>query len=125
MRQALHPPSADPDRADNDALGPNPLDLPIDDDVEPDVEPAYAVPLRVDRSAAPCYRLFNVGHERLVGVTFSLLGSGAMPSRAPQTLDVGAALDVVIRGDDLARRTVLVVRWFRPTGEEYLWRVSF
>ena len=88
-------------------------------------EPAYAVPLRVDRSHAPRYRLLNVGHERLIGLSTTLLGSGAMTASAPVTLDVGAATELLIRGDDLARRTVLVVRWFRPTGEEYLWRVSF
>ncbi|MCU1477222.1 MAG: hypothetical protein JWQ64_1915 [Subtercola sp.] len=94
-------------------------------DEPPLPEPAYAVPLRVDRSAAPRYRLFNVGHEQLIGLTCSLLGSGVMNNSAPLTLDVGAQTDITIRGDDLARRTVLVVRWFRPSGEEYLWRVSF
>ncbi|MEF2975670.1 hypothetical protein [Subtercola sp. YIM 133946] len=94
------------------------------DDIDPR-EAAYSVPLRVDRSGAPRYRIVNVGHERLVGLTFSLLGSGVMTSAVPRTLDVGEGAEVVIRGDDLARRTVLVVRWFRPSGEEYLWRVSF
>ncbi|GGF26443.1 hypothetical protein [Subtercola lobariae] len=88
-------------------------------------EPAYAVPLRIDRSGAPRYRITNVGHEQLVGLTYSLLGSGVMNSPAPRLLDVGATTDVIIRGEDLARRTVLVIRWFRPSGEEYLWRVSF
>lgn len=88
-------------------------------------EPAYAVPIRVDRSRAPRYRLVNVGHEPITGMTFSLLGSGVMTSSAPITLAVGGATEVVIHGNDLARRTVLVVRWFRPGGEEYLWRVSF
>ena len=88
-------------------------------------EPAYAVPLRVDRQGAPLYRLINVGHEKLLGLTFCLLGSGVMNASKPQAIDVGAAAEILIRGDDLARRTVLVVRWFRPSGEEYLWRVSF
>ncbi|WP_216363669.1 hypothetical protein [Subtercola boreus] len=91
----------------------------------PLAEPAYAVPLRVDRTAAPVYRIVNVGHERLVGLTFCLLGSGVMNTGTPRPLDVGGVLEVIIRGEDLARRSVLVVRWFRPTGEEYLWRVSF
>ncbi|RFA09678.1 hypothetical protein B7R54_10975 [Subtercola boreus] len=91
----------------------------------PWAEAAYAVPLRVDRSRAPLYRLANVGHEPLEGLTFSLLGSGVMNTGTPRRLDVGATLEVTIRGEDLARRSVLVVRWFRPTGEEYLWRVSF
>ena len=87
--------------------------------------PAYSVPLRVDRSRAPTYSLTNVGNERITGVTFCLLGSGVMPARAPLALEAGAATTLTIRGDDLARRTVLVVRWFRPDGDEYLWRVSF
>lgn len=91
----------------------------------PDAEPAYAVPLRVDRGAAPVYRIINVGHEPLDGLTFSLIGSGVMQTGSPRRLDVGGTLDVIIRGEDLARRSVLVVRWFRPSGDEYLWRVSF
>ncbi|QWT23658.1 hypothetical protein KPL76_13290 [Subtercola sp. PAMC28395] len=88
-------------------------------------EAAYAVPLRVDRSRAPQYTITNVGHERLVGVTFCLLGSGVMPACEPRVLEVGACAGITIRGEDLSRRTVLLVRWFRPTGEEYLWRMSF
>lgn len=91
----------------------------------PSAETAYAVPLRVDRTAAPIYRIVNVGHEPLVGLTFSLLGSGVMNTGTPRRLDVGGVLEVTIRGEDLARRSVLVVRWFRPSGDEYLWRVSF
>ncbi|MDF2443826.1 MAG: hypothetical protein JWR01_2029 [Subtercola sp.] len=91
----------------------------------PWAEAAYAVPLRVDRSAAPVYRIVNTGHEPLEGLTFCLLGSGVMNTGTPRSLDVGATLEVTIRGEDLARRSVLVVRWFRPAGEEYLWRVSF
>jgi hypothetical protein len=58
-------------------------------------------------------------------VTLSLLGSGVMPATAPSTLLPGESLEVMISGRDLARCTVLVVRWFRPSGEEYLWRVNF
>lgn len=89
------------------------------------IEQAYAVPLRVDRTRAPLYRLVNTSAEELVGLTFCLLGSGVMKTSMPQNLAAGEAADVTIRGDDLARRTVLVVRWFRPTHQEYLWRVSF
>ena len=47
-------------------------------------EPAYAVPLRVDRTRAPVYRITNVGHEQLIGLTYSLLGSGVMNSPSPR-----------------------------------------
>lgn len=48
-----------------------------------------------------------------------------MPATAPSVLVVGESLEVAIAARDLARRTVLLVRWFRPSGEEFLWRVSF
>jgi hypothetical protein len=56
---------------------------------------------------------------------FSLHGSGVMPVSAPSTLEPGDVLEIVISGSDLARNTIGVVRWFRPDGQEYLWRVSF
>ncbi len=71
------------------------------------------------------YLLTNRGTERVDGVTMSLLGAGVMPASAPSSLRPGETLEVSIFGRDLAHSTVLVVRWFRPTGEEYLWRVSF
>ena len=67
----------------------------------------------------------NRGGERLEGITMSLLGTGVMPASAPSALLPGESLEVTISLRDLARSTVLVIRWFRPSGEEYLWRVSF
>ena len=58
-------------------------------------------------------------------ISLHLLGSGTMLSRAPVTVRPGERLSTTIRGDDLALDTILVVRWFRPDGGEYLWRVSF
>jgi hypothetical protein len=66
-----------------------------------------------------------VGDEVLHAISLHLLGSGTMLSRAPVTVRPGERLSTTIRGDDLALDTVLVVRWFRPDGGEYLWRVSF
>ncbi len=87
---------------------------------------AYPVPFRIDRDGGPRrYLLTNRGTERVDGVTMSLLGAGVMPASAPSSLRPGETLEVLISGRDLAHSTVLVVRWFRPTGEEYLWRVSF
>ncbi len=87
---------------------------------------AYPVPFEIERDAGPRrYLLRNTGPERVDGVSLSLLGAGVMPASAPSSLDPGDTLEALISARDLARSTVLVVRWFRPGGEEYLWRVSF
>jgi hypothetical protein len=84
------------------------------------------VPFHLERDAGPRrYRLTNTGDEALDGVSLSLLGAGLMPASAPSTLQPGDGLEVSISARDLARSTVLIVRWFRPGGDEYLWRVSF
>ncbi|MES2171534.1 MAG: hypothetical protein V4479_12565 [Actinomycetota bacterium] len=89
-------------------------------------DPAYPVPFAVERDAGPRrYVITNTGPERLEGITMSLLGAGVMPASAPAALEPGESLEVLISVRDLARSTVLIVRWFRPNGEEYLWRVSF
>ncbi|PJJ61899.1 hypothetical protein [Compostimonas suwonensis] len=85
----------------------------------------YRVPFGVDRSRPPRYLLRNESDEELRGVSAIVLGSGALTPRGPAILKPGEALVVEVRGSDLAVDTVLVVRWFRPSGEEYLWRVSF
>ena len=86
----------------------------------------YRVPFRVDRTdAPPVYRLVNTSTEVLTGVRVLLLGTGLMLPVSRWRLKPGASLTVIVRGSDLARSSVLVVRWFRPNGEEYLWRVSF
>jgi len=69
--------------------------------------------------------LDNLGGERLTGVTITLFGRGLMPVGPPAVVDPGMNLEVTIYGDDLARDTIGVVRWFRPDGSEWLWRVSF
>jgi hypothetical protein len=93
-------------------------------------ESAYRVPWHFERgdgreSPVNCFRLRNLGPERLTRVTFNLYGSGIMPSSAPSTLESGDSLEIVISGADLSRDTIGLVRWFRPNGQEYLWRVSF
>lgn len=89
-------------------------------------EVAYAVPFRVDRHpGANLYRIVNVGDERLRGLTLTLHGSGIMSASLPQSLSPGETLEVTVAGRDLARNTILVLRWFRPDGVEYLWRISF
>jgi len=89
-------------------------------------EIAYRVPLRVDRSDAPrVYRLINTSAETLTGLRVTLLGSGVMAPLSRLRVQPSGFVSIVVRGDNLSRSSVLVVRWFRPGGEEYLWRVSF
>jgi hypothetical protein len=93
-------------------------------------ENAYRVPWKFERgdgrtTARNCFILRNLGLERLTRVTFNLYGSGIMPTSAPSTLDSGDSLEIVISGTNLERDTIGLVRWFRPDGREYLWRVSF
>ena len=88
-------------------------------------ELAYRVPLRLRRGPAHVYGFTNIGAEPLHGVTLTLHGSGIMGANPPTRLDPGETLEVDIVGRNLARDAILVVRWFRPDGVEYLWRVSF
>jgi len=85
----------------------------------------YRVPFTFDRTHSPRYRLRNVSDERLRGVTATLLGPGLMPATSPATLAPGEKLDLMIYAEDLALATILIIRWLRPNGEEYLWRVAF
>ncbi len=91
---------------------------------------AYRVPWLFERGDGVTqpqnrFTLRNLGLERLSGVTLNLYGSGVMPATAPATIGAGDALQIVVAGHDLARDTIGLVRWFRPNGQEYLWRVSF
>ncbi len=84
------------------------------------------MPWAFDRSLGPPrFALDNVGPEVLHAISLHLLGSGTMLSRAPLVMRPGDRLVITIRDEDLARNTILLVRWFRPNGEEYLWRVAF
>jgi hypothetical protein len=87
--------------------------------------PAYPVPFTFDRSRAPRYGLTNHSLETLTGVRFALLGAGSMPVQTPVSLPPGETAWIPIFGDDLARTTILIVRWSRANGDEYLWRASF
>lgn len=89
-------------------------------------ELAYRVPFAVRRdSASHTYRIVNTSSEILDGVAFTLHGGGMLGASAPAMLAPAEALEVSIAGQNLARNSILVVRWFRPNGVEYLWRVSF
>jgi hypothetical protein len=86
---------------------------------------AYRVPWQVDRRQAPTYHLVNRSTEPLRGVTFDLTGAAIMRAPIPRTVQPSESLTLTILGHDLARDTILLVRWFKPGGDEYLWRVSF
>ncbi|CAN5542100.1 hypothetical protein BH10ACT7_BH10ACT7_12420 [soil metagenome] len=89
-------------------------------------ECAYPVPFRLERQpSAHLYRIVNESDERLRGLTLTLHGSGMMSANLPESLGAREALEVTVAGHDLARSTILVLRWFRPNGVEYLWRISF
>lgn len=88
--------------------------------------PAYRVPFRVERDyAVGNYRLINVSRETVHGVSFTLHGSGVMAISPPRIVRPGYGVEVTIASANLAADTILVVRWFRPSGVEYLWRVAF
>jgi len=87
-------------------------------------EDAYRVPFELER-VPPLYRLLNISEEVVHGVALTLHRPGRLAANAPKKLLPGEALEVTIDGDDLERDAILVVRWFRASGVEYLWRASF
>ncbi|WP_167139058.1 hypothetical protein [Diaminobutyricimonas sp. TR449] len=87
-------------------------------------DPAYRVPFLVRRERAPTYELVNVGDERLRGIRLTLLGDGRLVWGIPSVLEPADGLLLRMHGDDLARSSVVIVRWLRPSGDEYLWRIS-
>ncbi|ROS51601.1 hypothetical protein [Frigoribacterium sp. PhB24] len=87
---------------------------------------AYTVPFTLDRSRAPrVYRLVNDSAEAVTGVRVTLVGSGLLVPVATTRLEPGDFVDLCVLGVELARNGIAVVRWFRPGGDEYLWRFSF
>lgn len=87
---------------------------------------AYRVPFAVDRSRAPVrYYLVNRSAEVLESVRLSMLGSGFLVPISSSRMLPGGVLGFTVRGRELARNSVVIVRWFRPNGDEYLWRISF
>lgn len=87
-------------------------------------EDAYRVPFRLERTPSE-YRLRNDSAEPLHGVALTIHGPGQLASNPPAKLQPGEVLEVTVDGSRLERGTIGVVRWFRPNGVEYLWRVSF
>jgi len=87
---------------------------------------AYRVPFVVDRSRAPVrYYLVNRSSETLDSVRLSVLGTALLLPISQSRVQPGGLLGFAVRGPNIARDSVVIVRWFRPNGDEYLWRVSF
>lgn len=97
-------------------------------DGAPAVAPvAYRVPFAVDRGSAPWYSIRHIGDAPVRGVTLTELdaaGAAVAVSR-PRRLDPGERLPFTLRARRPQESTVLLVRWLRADGAEYLWRVSF
>ena len=86
-------------------------------------EDAYRVPFLLDRRP-PIYALVNTSDQRVTGVTVTIHGAGVLAANSPATLLPGERLEVTVAGDHLEHDTILVVRWFRLDGIEYLWRCN-
>lgn len=87
--------------------------------------PAYPVPFRLDRGAAPRrYELVNVGPEPVDGLTLTHLGSGYCPPLAVRRLEPGRGMSLAVFGAEHDETGVVVVRWRRPDRSEYLWRTT-
>jgi hypothetical protein len=87
---------------------------------------AYSVPFRLDRSRGPrIVRLVNDGTETVSSLRVTLLGSGLLVPVCSSTLAPGQSVALSVIGPELVASSIAVVRWFRPSREEYLWRFSF
>lgn len=86
---------------------------------------AYRVPFRVERHGCGRLRLVNRSEEVLNSVVFLLHGPGLMAARPGGLLTPGEHAELTVKGQQLERATAVVVRWARPNGEDYLWRISF
>jgi hypothetical protein len=86
-------------------------------------EDAYRVPFRLDRRP-PAYRFLNESDEPVHGVAVIIHGASALAANNPVKLQPGEELEVTIDPRHRVQGALLVVRWFRPDGVEYLWRAK-
>lgn len=86
---------------------------------------AYRVPFRAERRRCGHLRIVNRSEEALSSVVFLLHGPGVMAARSGGLLAPGEHAELIVKGQQLERATAVVVRWTRPNGDDYLWRVSF
>ena len=83
---------------------------------------AYRVPFTAQRPRVGTYELVNESAEVLHGVSFTLHGAGVMAVSLPRVVRPGYGVEVSVAAQ---RRSdvILVVRWARADGTEYVWRV--
>ncbi len=86
---------------------------------------SYPVPVALDRTRAPRFRLINIGPERLRAVTVMLAGPGRLATGPPVSMRPGERLEFTVSGEHLEVASSLVVRWLRSDGGEYVWRAVF
>lgn len=86
---------------------------------------AYRVPWAVERRDDPRFLLVNTSDEELHGVHLVLTGAGRLLWTRPLRVEPGGRIAFVLHADDPARDCVVCVRWFRPDGGEYVWRIVF
>lgn len=83
------------------------------------------MPFIVDRREYPRIQILNVSDEPVHHLRLSMAGPGVFITQHSGGLAPGEAAEVTVVGDNLAQETLLVLRWFRPEGQEYLWQISF
>ncbi len=86
---------------------------------------SYPVPFTIDRRRAPRYALRNASREPVRWIRLELTGRGLLRAPSPARLEPGEILEFEVHGEDLPLDSRLIVRWLRPSGEEYLWGVVF
>lgn len=92
----------------------------IDTDESPP-ELAYPVPWAIIRTNVPHCRARNVGPETLELVTVADLATGRLLTTGAARVAPGNAIE--FRLDD-SRVGAAIIRWTRPTGSEYLFRIT-
>ena len=91
---------------------------------------AIALPWRVSaRSASGVLEVEHCGDRPAHSVRFALAGAGVLGLSLPGTVLPGERVRVVVRGgvagvSAAAPDALLVLRWFEPGGQEFLWPIA-
>lgn len=92
--------------------------------IDPDESPpelAYPVPWAITRTRAPECRARNAGPEILERVTVADLTTGRLLTTAAVRVAPGQTIEIPL---DRSRAGAAILRWTRPTGSEYLFRIT-
>lgn len=86
---------------------------------------AYAVPWRIQRATGGQWlSVVNVGGERLTFVQFVSSGFGEPVLSLPVHVNPQEGVQVVLTEMTPLPQALLILRWRRPNGEEYVWPVG-